>query len=175
MNVLLIGYRGTGKSTVGTRLAALLGWSFVDADIELERQAGRSIREIFNSGGEAEFRDLESQTLAKLLQGDHYVLALGGGVVLREENRQLIHNPQNHVVWLTASINSIHNRIAHDPTTQERRPSLTTLGDREEIERLLLAREPLYRECATFIVDTEGKSPEAIATEIAQACGLSLR
>src|SRR5688500_2590703 len=82
MNLLLIGYRGTGKSTVARLVAERLNWPWLDADVELERRAGKSIAAIFAEDGEPAFRDLESQVLAELVQADRHVLALGGGVIL---------------------------------------------------------------------------------------------
>lgn len=166
MNVVLIGYRGTGKSTVGRLVAAQLGLRFVDADEELERRAGRTIAEIFASGGESEFRDLEASVVADLLTQDGLVVALGGGAVLRPENRQQLRAGHNRVVWLQAEAATLHQRIEGDSSTSQRRPNLTASGGLEEVERLLALREPLYRECAEFAVDTEAKPPEQIAAEI---------
>src|SRR5436190_19410550 len=101
MNLFLIGYRGSGKTTVAAALAQRLGWPWIDADVELERRAGRSIKEIFATEGEAGFRDRESATLANLAQRDGWIVALGGGAVLREQNRQAIAG-RGKVVWLRA-------------------------------------------------------------------------
>ena len=97
--LFLIGYRGTGKSTVGPLLAAALGWQFLDADEHVERLARRTIAEIFAAEGEQGFRDLESAALAELCQGDGRVIATGGGVVLREFNRELL-STAGFVAWL---------------------------------------------------------------------------
>jgi shikimate kinase len=90
MNIALIGYRGTGKTTVAQQLALRLGWDWVDADVELELRAGKSIAAIFADDGESAFRDLEATTLDDLIRRDRTVLALGGGIVLRPENRALL-------------------------------------------------------------------------------------
>lgn len=166
MNVVLTGYRGTGKSTVGRLVAAQLGLRFVDADEELERRAGRTIAEIFAGGGESEFRDLEASVVADLLAEDGLVVALGGGAVLRPENRQQLRASHNRVVWLKAEAATLHQRIDADASTSQRRPNLTVGGGLEEVERLLSLREPLYHECAEFAVDTESKPPEQVAAEI---------
>jgi shikimate kinase len=166
MNIVLIGYRGTGKSTVGRQVAAQLAMEFVDADEELESRAGRSIREIFASGGEGAFRDLEAVVIGDLLQGDQRVTALGGGAVLRPDNREQIRRANNRVVWLQADAATLHERIDADAATSQRRPNLTATGGLPEIERLLAIREPLYRECAEFVVNTEGKTPEQVAAEV---------
>jgi shikimate kinase len=165
MNLLLIGYRGTGKSTVARLMAERLGWRWIDADIELESRAGKSIAAIFREDTEKAFRDLESEVLAKLIRMDEHVLALGGGVVLRAENRKLI-KQAGGVVWLTAGPQTIQTRIAEDPTTAARRPNLTASGGIEEIRALLAQREPLYRECATIQIDTDGRTLADVADEI---------
>lgn len=164
-SLALIGYRGTGKTTVARLLAGKLAYDWVDADVEVEFRAGKSIAAIFEEAGEQAFRDLESQVVAELCQRERTVLALGGGAILREENREQIANCAN-VVWLQASAEVIAGRILGDPTTAERRPNLTNRGGRTEIEQMLAQREPIYRACATLEVDTEDKGPAEIADEI---------
>ncbi len=158
MNITLIGYRGTGKSTVAIPLAKRLGWQAVDADAELERNAGRSIRQIFETDGEGEFRRLERETLVDLLGRENLVIAAGGGAVLNPQTRADF-KAAGPVVWLRASVETIELRLAEDVTTASRRPNLTKSGGREEIERLLAIREPLYRETATLIIDTDQPLP----------------
>jgi shikimate kinase len=170
--IVLVGYRGTGKTTVAQKLAQRLDWAWVDGDDALETAAGKSIREIFASDGEPAFRELESALLGPLLRRTLTVIATGGGVVLREENRQQLLEA-GPIVWLTASVETLVERLHGDATTRERRPSLTGLPDADEIASLLLVREPLYRSVATLIVDTEDKTPDEIATEI--LTGLSAR
>ena len=92
MNLYLIGYRGSGKTTVAAELARLLGWKWLDADDEIERRAGKSIKEIFATWGEPAFRDLEVAVIADLSKLTSHVIALGGGAVLREESRHDIRN-----------------------------------------------------------------------------------
>lgn len=164
-NVVLIGYRGTGKSAVACALAERLGWQWLDADAELEARAGRSIAEIFAGDGETAFRDLESQVLAEVVGRSKLVLATGGGVVMREENRRLLARA-GAVVWLEADVDTIEQRLAADAASADRRPNLTTHGGRLEIERLLELREPLYRECAQLTIDTRGRTPAEIAAGI---------
>jgi shikimate kinase len=164
MNLLLIGYRGTGKTAVARQLGLSLGWDWVDADVEVELRAGRSIAAIFAADGEEAFRELECSVLADLVRRDRTVLALGGGVVLRPANRSLL-RAAGKVIWLQAALETIERRLADDPTTAARRPPLT-VGGADEIRELLARREPLYRECADLIVDTQQKSPAEIAAEI---------
>ena len=142
--LFLIGYRGSGKSTVGRVLADRMGWSFVDTDQVIEERSGKSIREIFHDDGEAAFRDLESGILAVLRGNAGAVVATGGGIVLREENRRILRE-DGFVVWLTADAATLWTRIERDASTAERRPALTT-GGLDEVRQLLAIREPLYRQ-----------------------------
>lgn len=162
--ISLIGYRGTGKSTVARILAQRLGWDWLDADEELERRAGRTIREIFERGGESEFREREAETVAILAERQRAVVAWGGGVILRESNRRALR--RGWVIWLAADPQTIRARINADVTTALRRPNLTAAGGEAEIRQLLAAREPLYRECADCTVSTCGKTPDQVASEI---------
>ena len=165
--IFLVGYRGSGKTTVGGVLAGRLGWAFVDADAVVEERYGRTIRDIFAAEGEAGFRDKESAVLADLCTRTDTVIATGGGVVLREENRQLL---QRHgfVAWLTADPRTLLARIEADPTTAARRPALAG-GGLAEIEQLLAVREPLYRACADVEVPAGALSPEQAADAILAA------
>ena len=160
----LIGSRGSGKSTVGPVLAARLGRAFVDADVVLETDAGMSIAAIFAAEGEGGFRARETATLRKLAGGPPAVIATGGGIVLRPENRDLLRS-SGFVVWLAAEPELLWNRIAYDPTTAARRPNLTAAGGLAEVRALLAAREPRYRELAQFVVDA-ARSPEEVAADI---------
>lgn len=171
-SIALIGYRGTGKTTIARLIAGQLSYDWVDADVEVELRAGKSIAAIFEESGEQAFRDLETEVVAELCLRDKTVLALGGGAVLRESNRKTIELCAQ-TVWLQASAAVIAERILGDPTTAERRPNLTNRGGRHEIEQLLAEREPIYRACATLEVDTEDKDPAEIADEIVAALNVS--
>ncbi|MFO0879215.1 MAG: shikimate kinase [Gemmataceae bacterium] len=162
--IVLIGPRGSGKTTVARLLAERLGWNWIDADALLEERAGRSIRTLFAEEGEAGFRDREAALLGELLRRDRHVLATGGGVVVRPENRHLL-QAQERVIWLTGDIDSLWTRISGDATTAERRPNLTT-GGREEIAQIVAQRESLYRACARFQVDTGHITPEDVVETI---------
>ena len=153
--IFLIGLRGSGKTTVGRALADRLALPFRDADAELETRAGRTIRDIFSTDGEAAFRELEEQTLVELI-------ARGPA------NRARL-KAAGTVVWLTADADVLWRRTQADPTTAERRPNLVS-GGRAEIDDLMRLREPLYRSVADFTVDTSGRSPEQIAADILAAC-----
>lgn len=160
MIITLIGYRGTGKTTLARPLAERLGWTAIDADVELERRAGRTIREIFATDGEPEFRRLERETLVDLLKRDRLIIAAGGGAILNPQTRADF-RAAGPVIWLKASTDTIEQRLFGDATTRERRPNLTASGGRAEIEQLLAIREPLYRECAQLILDTDQPLPGA--------------
>lgn len=167
-SIALIGYRGTGKTTVAKLLAERLGYDWIDADVEVEQRAGKSIAEIFATTGEESFRDLEAEVVADLCQRERTILALGGGAVLREANQKCLAQCQQ-IVWLQAAAKTIAERLSSDPTTPGRRPNLTNRGGLHEIEQLLATREPIYRACATLVVDTEGKDPAEIVDEILAA------
>jgi len=168
--IALIGYRGTGKTTIARLLALRLGYDWVDADVEVELALGMSITEFFEQSGEERFREIESRVVAELCGRERTVLAVGGGAVLREDNRRRLADC-GAVVWLRASAASLERRIAHDPTSLGRRPKLTNHGGRTEIEALLAQREPIYRACATLEVDTEDRDPAEIADEIVASLG----
>jgi shikimate kinase len=168
MRLFLIGLRGTGKTTVGRLLAERLLLPFSDMDVELESRHGRSIREIFASGGEAEFRRLEEQLLAELSQRGPAVIATGGGVVLSAANRERMKS-SGKVIWLTAECDSLWRRIEQDRTTAVRRPDLAG-GGRLELQQTLQAREPLYRACADVAISTQDRSPDQIAADIVALC-----
>ena len=165
MNLFLIGYRGSGKSTVAQLVAREIGLPWLDADAALEQRAGRTIREIFAESGEEAFRDLESAELAKLAAGPAHVVALGGGAVLRQENQQLIKR-SGKVAWLRARPETLLARIEADVTTAQRRPNLTDAGGLAEVEQLLAVRTPVYAACADFVVDVDDLSPAAAAAAI---------
>lgn len=169
-SIFLIGYRGTGKTTVARLLAERLGWDHFDADDEIERRAGKSVAAIFAEEGEPAFRDLEASVVAELCRWRRSVVALGGGAVLNEANRTAI-RMAGIVVWLAATADTLAGRLAADETTPSRRPDLTKSGGLTEIETLLATREPIYRACATFEVDTEGKTLAEIVDEILARLG----
>jgi shikimate kinase len=168
MIVILIGYRGSGKSSVGRLLAAALRIPFADADAEIERRAGKTIKQIFDDDGEGRFRDLEEETIRDLLERESLVLAAGGGAIMRERTRERI-EAAGTTVWLHASAETLAERISGDTTTVARRPNLTAAGGLEEIRALAAEREPVYRAAADVTIDTEGRDPKSIAAEIAAA------
>jgi len=172
MNIALIGYRGTGKTSVAQQLALLLGWHWVDSDVEVELLAGKSIASIFADSGELVFRDLEQQVVAELAARERTVLALGGGAVMRHATREILQS-LCRIVWLQASPETIQRRIRRDPVSAAQRPDLTSHGGLKEIETVLAQRLPVYRGCAEVEVDTENLSPKEVAAEIVARLGLA--
>lgn len=169
MHVYLIGYRGSGKTTVGKLLAARLGKPSVDCDELIEQAAGATIREIFAAEGEAGFRDREQAAIEQLAlraDAEPMVVSLGGGAVLREANRTAICRSGCRI-WLTAPPQTLAARIGGDQTTAARRPALSALSDYDEIVQLLAQREPLYAAVAQKTFNTDGLSAEAICDDIA--------
>ncbi|RMF83405.1 MAG: shikimate kinase [Planctomycetota bacterium] len=164
-NLFLIGYRGAGKTCVGAIVADRLRRPFVDLDALIERTAGLSIRDLFEQHGEPAFRDLEQQTLAHVCADSSQVVSVGGGAVLREENRKRM-KACGRCIWLRAATEELATRLAADPKTAAQRPALTARGVLEEIEEQLAQRAPLYERLADTIVDTTGRSIEAVAGEI---------
>ncbi len=150
--IFLIGYRGTGKTTVARLLADKLGWPWSDADEVLQQRFGRSIRQIFADEGELGFRDKESALLEDLARKDKHVVATGGGIILRPANREKL--KAGKVVWLTAPTDVLWERLQNDVTTTDRRPNLTR-GGHAEIEELVRIRLPLYAACADWQVDIQ--------------------
>jgi shikimate kinase len=162
----LIGYRGCGKSTVGRGLAQRLGLTAVDTDARIEEASGQSIREIFATEGEAGFRDREAAAIAQVAaEQTRTVVSLGGGAILRPANRELL-STTGQCIWLQASAEQLYRRICGDVASAERRPQLSDRGGFAEVVELLAAREPLYRELAQKIVQTEGKTPDEVVAEI---------
>ena len=164
MNVVLIGYRGTGKSTVGKIVAARLGRQMVSTDKEIVRRAGSPIPEIVAAHGWEYFRDLESAVCQDLAGRDNLVIDTGGGAILRQQNVDVF-KQSGLLIWLTASVETIAARIGSD--TQ--RPSLTgTKSHVEEIRDVLSERIPKYQAAADMTLATDGRSIEELATAILQ-------
>ncbi len=160
--VALVGFMGTGKSTVGALLAETLGCGFLDLDLLLAARAGASIPEIFAREGEAGFRRRERQLLAEVADGTARVLATGGGVVLNPANVAILRR-SGVVVALTASLPHIMARVAGDQS----RPLLAGDDPAGKAAALLAAREPLYRAAADLAVDTTALTPQEVAAHIA--------
>jgi shikimate kinase len=157
--VYLVGMPGAGKSVVGRELADRLGVPFVDLDREIEREAGASVTEIFEREGEASFRALEAAALVKASMEDPSVVACGGGIVLEPANRVTLRNT-GVAVYLDVPLEELRRRVR----PAEDRPLIREEGD---LERLLEARGPLYREFAANVVDGRG-DPGEVADAIVE-------
>lgn len=166
-SLALVGMMGSGKSTVGKRLARALGRPFVDMDAELERRCGVPIQTIFELEGEEGFRRRESDLLQTLCPATGLVLATGGGVVLREANRVLL-RAHTRVIYLQAALQDLWLRLRHDRS----RPLLRSADPRARVAELLAAREPIYREVADLCVTTGRQAPERVVNEILGCLGL---
>ena len=140
---------GSGKTTVGRQLARRLGLPFLDSDHVIEERLGCTIRDFFAREGEAAFRDVEAQVLAELARAGNAVLATGGGAVLREENRRVLHEG-GQVIYLRSSPEELHRRLRND--TQ--RPLLQVADPLAKLRALYAERDPLYREAAHFHIET---------------------
>lgn len=172
-NIVLIGARGSGKTCVGRELASVLGWRRLDTDDEIERRAGRTIAELFTRDGEARFRAIEQAVISDISasQASGVVVSAGGGAVLNADNRQAL-KTIGVCVWLVAGSETLHRRVANDPISPTRRPSLGAGSLHLEIEQVLRARAPLYGDLADLVIDTERAGPEDVAREIATRLGL---
>lgn len=162
MNLILIGYRGTGKSTVGRLLTSRLGWETVSTDALIIEKAKLPIPEIVSQFGWDHFRDLET-TICQELQGkEHVIIDTGGGVIFRDVNVKTL-KLCGMICWLTATVETISRRIADD----SQRPSLTS-GKTfiEEIEEVLRERTPKYQAAADFLVETDSGSADQIADQV---------
>jgi len=161
-NIVLVGPMGSGKTTVGRRLAVELNLSFFDSDHEIIDKTGVSIEHIFDIEGEEGFRNRESQILSELYQKSGAIIATGGGIVLRPENRAIMQQ-SGVVVYLTSSIEQLLSRTSKS----KNRPILEKSLDREKTFRDILSeREVFYQQVATFEVDTTGKQLHEVIDEI---------
>jgi len=145
--VILTGLMGSGKSSIGRRLAAHLNTPLIDLDNAIVAKTGLSIPEIFTQQGETGFRKLETKALLEAI-AQQAVIATGGGVVLSEENRALLRENDAPVVWLKASPEFLANRIAGDTN----RPLIASGNALEKLQELSDVRDPLYEECADFVL-----------------------
>jgi shikimate kinase len=162
MNLILIGYRGTGKSVVGRIVAQRLKMDYVGMDARIVEQAGISIPEIVERHGWPGFRDLESDLVAELARQDHRVIDTGGGVIERSENIAAL-KASGRIFWLTASVKTIVARICDD--TQ--RPALVEGKTfTEEVAEVLAARTSKYQNASHHQIATDALTPEQVADEV---------
>lgn len=159
-NIILVGFMGAGKSTVAAELVKGGRYRLLDLDAEIERRSGLKIQEIFRQYGENAFRDLESASLAELRGQEGFVVATGGGILGRPENREMIRSI-GRTVYLRTPFEILQGRLK----ISSERPLIKERPDWHALEALLLSRTPFY-EMADLIIDTNNKNPQEIATEI---------
>ena len=165
MNVVLIGYRGSGKSTVGRSLAARLKMTFVDIDDLIEERQGTSIGDIVKSHGWGHFRKLEASIIKEISDGDHLIIAPGGGAVLDADNVSALRK-NGVIIWLKAGKQTLLERMNQDPGTNARRPTLTGKGTSEELKEIMSLREPIYERVSEIQIDTSMRDVETVVENI---------
>lgn len=158
-NLVLIGFMGTGKTTVGKKLAKALGMRFIDTDHEIERVTGMTVNQIFRKYGEVRFRSEEKAAVRRITREGNQVIATGGGVILDPENVCML-KQSGVVICLSASPEVIYRRLSR----KRNRPLLRTENPMEAIISLLEQRQPLYR-CADFTIDTSGLGLDEVVAE----------
>lgn len=159
VNIILIGFRGTGKTTAGRLVAERLGWEFIDADDYLQEKAGKDITTIFDEGGENAFRRMEESVIAELCGLEHRVIGAGGGAVLSKKNVKNM-KKGGVVILLEADAETIYERLKADVKTRSQRPRLTDGDLHDEIVHLLEYRRKYYHKAADFTIDTSHLTPE---------------
>lgn len=156
--IALVGMPGGGKSTVGKHLARQLGVQFIDTDAVIEQRIGEPIRSFFDREGEAAFRDIETNVLASILSTVREgVLATGGGIVLKDRNRELLHS-HSTVLYLRSTPEDLFRRLRHDTT----RPLLQVRDPLAKLRELHHQRDPLYRRCAHYVLESARPSVHAL-------------
>jgi shikimate kinase len=165
VNIVLIGYRGSGKSTVGRLLAERLAFAFVDTDALIQQRTGMTIREIFADQAEEGFRNLESQVVAEVARQDRCVISTGGGAVLRDENARALRQ-SGRLVYLTAPAEVLWKRIFADVHRHATRLKMDPDTGLQQVRHALQAREAVYARIADVVVDTNGRSVQGIVDRI---------
>ena len=161
MKIFLIGYRCTGKTTIGKRLADRLDFDFLDTDQMIEQEAGSTISQFVETFGWEKFRQIEKKTLLKTKEITNAVVATGGGIIMDPENQAFI-KKTGISIWLDADIKTILLRLAGDHNTLESRPPLTSHDLLKETNELVNLRKPLYEKTAQIKIDVSSYSPEEI-------------
>lgn len=166
-NLVLVGFMGAGKTSVGRELAHILEWEYVDTDALVEERSGSTVEEIFARQGETEFRRLESEVIKDIAASEHLIIACGGGAILRPENAQTL-KEHGHVVYLHVDADQAELRLSRDATA---RPLLDGDDRGNRIRELLAVREPTYRAVSDMVIDTSALSPVQAAERIVRDAG----
>jgi shikimate kinase len=169
MNFILIGFRASGKTSVGKKLSGLLGLPFYDTDMLIRQRTGKTVRQMVLEGGWPAFRQAERAAVASLAGKEEAVIALGGGAVMDPVNVEVL-KPRGFFIWLQADKETIQERLKGDRASAEQRPPLSNPVN-GDVEEILRQRIPLYESIADLVVDTTGRSIEAVAEEIMAALG----
>ncbi len=170
MNLVLVGYMGSGKTSVGRRVAQRLGYGYLDTDHFIEQEMGCSISQLFDEKGETFFRQIESRIAAQLHKLDNHVIATGGGILTRDGNLEAL-TQAGVTIFLNADPEDIYDRLQRDT----RRPKLREGDLQETVTRMLEERMERYRQCS-IIIDTKGKSVNRVAGKvIEEVAGFSTR
>ncbi|KGA10434.1 MAG: hypothetical protein GM46_5430 [actinobacterium acAcidi] len=174
-HVVLVGLMGTGKSTVGRRLAHKLGWEFLDTDDEINRVSGQTVRQIFESEGEEYFRQLEHEALVSALEhSSPHIIAGAGGIILRADNRELLRTAE-HVVWLNAPLHVLVERIGQRAVKGDGHRPLIDGDPASKLEELYADRETLYRDVSSVEIDVEGLQIPEVIDQILATTGLEAK
>ncbi|MBI5779200.1 MAG: shikimate kinase [Planctomycetes bacterium] len=167
MNIILVGFRGTGKTSVGELLAREIKWKFVDADQYIEKRYGFMIAELFEKQGESLFRMLESDVINELCKLDSHVIAAGGGAVLKYKNVKNL--KRNGMVFLLeADCDVVYQRIMKDDKAGKTRPRLTRKNMYDEIKSLMEFRVPYYKQAADYTINTTKSNPKGVVHNICE-------
>ena len=169
MNIYLIGYRCTGKTSVGRMLAERLGWRFVDTDQYIVEKSGQSISQMVADHGWSHFRQKEKQALTELNNYDQLVLATGGGIILDPANLAILKDNKNFVIWLQAGAETIYHRMKGDEQSDALRPALTESPLFHEIQETLAERRFYYESAADLAVGTDQIPFEEVYNSILEA------
>ncbi len=168
-NLILIGFMGTGKTTIGKRVAASLDFQFVDTDELITKKAGKPITRIFEEDGEERFRELETEVLNKCAQSAGQVISTGGGIVTQDQNREILPRA-GFVVWLKASPETIYERVCRNRS----RPLLQTANPKQTIQDLLTERNPLYDVSQDLSVTTDGLTLDETCFGVTESARVAL-
>ncbi len=166
-NLIFIGYMGAGKTSVGEACAHMAGAPLLDTDELIEQETGKTITRIFDEDGEETFRDLETEMIKKLISScDHSVISVGGGLPLRQENRDLLKR-LGTVIFLRVRRDTVLERLEGDTT----RPNLMGDDRAGRVDSMLAARNPVYLECSHWAIDTDEYTPEELARAAMETAG----
>lgn len=173
VNIILLGYRGCGKSTLGKKLADHLWMKFVDTDREVcKRFDNQTIAQIWQELGEQRWREVEAEVVEAVCRGDGQVIALGGGALTRHQAVQAVKEAKNSVrIYLLCSPEELHRRIQADPQSNQSRPALSSLnGQLAEIQAVLAQRDPLYRSVADKVFEVTNLRPDGAFKHLVDKC-----